>query len=318
MKRPQIYLNISITILFLGLTAVCFLFLSNRKNSTINAQTKTEIQKTISENRVESEETEEDFSPPLNKIWIKSKNYSYEGYRFTKKCVDEAEIYVDDNCRLQISKDKKTLAEFTSSNGIWLEYGFFNFLGKKSKQLVVFKYSGGAHCCDDYVIYDLVPGFRVVYDSEKYDSGSEIGNHLKPVDIDKDGVFEFKRDVMAFDYFYASHADSVFPPVVFGYDKETGVYDLANKRFPDYVIGELKENLEWLKKYRKVENELQRFLKDSYIVRKTFLNLIYAGKENEAWKYFDENYNFEDKEEFRTAIKEKLSKEVVYQTIYKN
>lgn len=275
-------------------------------------------QNPTAENDSETSEDDETYSSPLDKIWIESESFSYEGYSISKKCAGEEDSYADDNCELKISENKRQLAKFTSSRAYWLQYGLFNFLGKKDKQLIVFTYSGGAHCCEDYVIYDLKPAFRVIYDSEKYDSADEIGSDLIPVDVDRDGIFEFQRNIMAFDYFFASHADSVFPPVIFAYDKKAGAYDFANKKFPGFVLKELEENLAWLRKNRKSENESQKQMNERYIVRKTFLNLVYAGKEEEAWKYFDENYNFEDKEEFKTAVRESFSEEVVYKSIYKS
>ena len=211
---------------------------------------------------------------------------------------------------------KKVLASSTSSRGYWLEYGFFNFLGKDKKQLIVQTYSGGAHCCYDYTIYDLKPKFRVIYDSKHFD----VGEKLIPVDINGDGIFEFRQSIMAFDYFHASHADSVFPPAVFAYDKQKGRYDFANKKFPNYVLDDTKKAIDWLgkqKNQKENRSDLLEELNKRCIARLTFLNLVYAGREKEAWKFFNGNYNFEDREDFRKDVKKRISEDVTYKSNYR-
>jgi hypothetical protein len=274
----------------------------------------------IVEQPVESTENEDDqeYIPALDKIWIEKENFSTGAYRITKKCIDKNSISITDNCEIKIFKAQKPLASFKADSVNWLQFGFFKLLDERDRQLIVYSYSGGAHCCIDYVIYDLKPDFRVIYDSRQFDSGAQIGNYLTPVDIDGDGVLEFHQSVMAFDYFFASHADSVFPPAVFSYRPQTGRYELANRDFPGFVMDELEKNLAWLKKYRQTagQPEFQKQTTERYILRKNFINLVYAGKEAEAWTYFDENYRFEDREEFRAAVRKRFSEDVVYKSIY--
>ena len=150
---------------------------------------------------------------------------------------------------------------------------FSNFLGGEKKQLIVHTYSGGAHCCYDYYIFDLTPRFRTIYSSAKFDSGNEIGSELVPVDIDGDGVFEFHRRVESFAYFYASYADSNKPTALFAYDRKKQSYQLANKKFPEYILADNERGLEWFAKNEPELNDLDR----RYIVRMEFLNFIYSG-----------------------------------------
>ncbi|MEW6213045.1 MAG: hypothetical protein AB1631_32280 [Acidobacteriota bacterium] len=46
------------------------------------------------------------------------------------------------------------------------------------------------------------------------------------------------------------------------------------------------------------------------------LSYIYAGREEEAWKFFDENYKLDDKEDFKSKIKDALSHCPIYRYIY--
>jgi hypothetical protein len=316
---------------FLAGSAAVFLwlFISNTKTSTgsppSTMATETapvdvgpaepEVKTTVEETPEEPDEEPN----PLEKVWVKDKSLSYKGYKITKEC-----DRIDDEfstCWLKIRKNGKVLnaieANYARDN--WLVFGLFNFLGGKDEQLVVHTYSGGAHCCYDYRIYDLDPGFRKIYDSTPLDSANDIGNELFPVDINKDGVFEFRRDVMAFDYFHAGHADAVFPPAIFEYDKRRGQYRLANRKFGKFVISEQEQNLRHLETERKKspsESEEMRLLNERYIVRSVFLSLVYAGREAEAWKYLDENNNFDHKEEYRKDVEDQLISDVTYRSIY--
>ena len=136
-----------------------------------------------------------------------------------------------------------------------------------------------------------------------------------------DGVFEFRQDVMAFDYEApGGHATSSFPPAIFAYNKQKGRYTLATKLFPNFVIDELKKNLDgldgWVKDSAKYGSKITREELDEIRVRETFLYWVYAGKRKEAWKYFDKNYNFEFRNKFRKDFKEIFSKDVTYKSIY--
>ncbi len=318
MKRIPKYLLILLTTFFFGLTAASIWLFYNQKFSLPPAQPKTvnSAENPLAEVETESVETEDEFHTPLDNVWLKDQKISYNGYTITNKC---SGTEADDDCKLKISKNGKTLETFESSRNYWLQYGFFNFLGKDDKQLIVHTYSGGAHCCYDYTIYDLKPNFRTIYDSTKFDGA--VGDSLIPVDIDSDGIFEFQQDVMAFDYAApGGHATSTFPPAVFAYNQKKGRYDFANKLFPNYVLDELKKNLaghdKWVKECAKYGTIITQEELHEISVRETFLYLTYAGKEKEGWEYFNENYNFEFRGKFRKDFEEEFSKDATYRSIY--
>ena len=320
MKRITKYFLILTAAFLIGVSAVFFFFYQEQKNaSPIISEPVIESNDLVSEVNTETNNENETISLVEN-IWTEEEKISYEDYQITKKCLSEEEYSApDDNCTLKIFKNKKLLTKFNSSHSGWLQHGFFNFLGKNDKQLIVNTYSGGAHCCDDYIIYELKPSFRTIYDTRKLDSGSDIGNQLIPVDIDGDGIFEFYQSVMTFDYFYESHAGSVFPPAVFAFDKDKNEFVLANKKFPNFVMKELDKNLRRVENYTgKNQSENTRKMYERYIVRMKFLYLVYAGKESKAWEYFNENYVFEDKEDYRQDVKKKIFKDLTYKSIYKN
>ena len=198
------------------------------------------------------------------------------------------------------------------------KYGLFNFLGKKDKQLVIFTYSGGAHCCYGYSVFDLYPRFKILYDSTDSDS---VGNELVPIDIDGDGVYEFYQDVMAFDYEApGGHATSTFPPSIFAFDPKTQAFQNANRRFASLVLKKLKENLAdlgpWAEDSAKRGTIIPQSELDEIYVREEFLYMVYAGQKDEAWKYFDENYRFEFREKFRHDFLDAFQHDPTYLSIY--
>lgn len=316
MKQFSKYLLIALVTFFFGLAAASIWLFHNQKSPVAPLQqteTITSVEGTLTDTSAETVEIEDALRLPLDDVWLKDEKKFYNGYIITNKC---SGTEADDDCKFKVSKNGKTLARFESSRDYWLQYGFFNFLGDNDKQLIVHTYSGGAHCCYDYAIYDLKPTFRVIYKST-----DDVGDSLIPVDVDGDSVFEVRQNVMAFDYLApGGHATSTFPPAVFGYNRKKGRYDLATKLFPNYVLDELKKHLAGLDKWAKESAKHGTIVSQEEIneisVRETFLYLIYAGKEKEAWKYFDENYNFQFRDKFRKDFKEIFSKDTVYRSIY--
>jgi hypothetical protein len=315
MKGFSIRTLVAVTAFFFGLIAVGFyIFTTSELPQTVSAQTK------IESNKLPKYEFEKPSSStikdevksdnPLDKVWQKTNKINYNGYTITKNCQNKSgEYYGNENCKLKLFKGKKLLVNFDSERSIWLEFGFFNFLGGRGKQLIIYKYSGGAHCCYNYSIYDLKATFITLYDSTKFD---EIGNQMVPVDLDNDGVFELEQSVMTFDSFHTSYSSSVFPPAVFAFNKNFNRFEFANKKFANYILDKKNKYVNWLETtYGKDDPNYKQG-----ILNLTFAYLVYAGKEKEAWNYFDQNYHFDDKETFRTEIKKRFAKDVNYSSLY--
>jgi hypothetical protein len=103
-------------------------------------------------------------------------------------------------------------------------FGLFPFLGNHTQQLIVEQYTGGAHCCSIYTIYDLYPRFRLIFSSKKYPVGDGF-DALIPVDLDSDGIYELPQRIMTFDYFDDfAYVESPDPKVVFHYDRKTKIH----------------------------------------------------------------------------------------------
>ena len=311
LKRYFLRIIIACGALAIGLFAVWVILVMNKPNlNDDSGKTALHIDEPLSPVGAQTIVNEDEYKEALADYWIDDDETKINGYVIKRECV-RGENY-DENCTLSIYRNGKRLQEFDSERRNWLSYGFFNFLGGGASQLVIHSYSGGAHCCDDYYIYNLGPKFRELYMSGNYDSGNEIGNELMPIDIDDDGIFEFQQRVMAFDYFRSSHADSVFPLAIFAYDPKKGRYELANRKFPKFVLDETKKGSDWLTNHVPVPSGMDK----RWLTRLTFLNLVYAGNEKEAWKYFDENYWETDKEDYRREVKNVFRHDPTYKSIY--
>jgi hypothetical protein len=315
MKRFSLGTLIAVATSFTGLIAGgLYLFSSQKPFQTTEVQAQNKSKKVASSETSNSSQSvamdEEKLINPLVQIWRNTHKFNYNGYTITKNCKNKPhENYGDENCNLKLFKGKKLVAKFKSERKNRLEFGFFKFLGNQDQQLIVHTYSGGAHCCHDYLIYDLKPTFRTVYDSTKF---NQIGNEMVPIDLDKDGVFELEQSVMTFESFHVAYSSSVFPPAIFAYNKSKGRYDFSNKKFVSYILEKKNKYLKWLETtYGKDDLNCKQGT-----LHLTFAYLIYAGKEKEAWKYFDENYDLNDKESYRTEIKKLFAKDANYISMY--
>src|SRR5712692_162926 len=214
----------------------------------------------------------------LDDILISQGQLSYQGYEVTARFDSKTK-----DSLAQIRKNGRVLV--TLKDGWFLEkstrIGLFPFLGVNSKQLIVEQYTGGAHCCWIYRIYDLSPRLRVLFDGADYGI-DEIGYELHLVDIDGNGIYEFTQAEMAFDYFHMSHASSRFPTIVFAYDRKAKKYRLANRVFSQYVLRGIDEDI---------------------------------SEEKKGWAFYDEEYKLDNKAPMRTAIKRQLRSSVMYNAI---
>lgn len=296
-------------------TALCcvglsFAYFGHLQPGLVVATNEVNSSPSTASDRNNAETIDDEYRQALDDYWIDSDQTKYQDYDIDRRCENVGNF---ENCSLSISQSGRRLRNVEISEGSknWLKYGFFDFLGNGSKQLIVHTYSGGAHCCYDYQIFDLGTHFRTIYTSEKYDSANQIGNQLVPVDIDGDGVFEFYQDVMAFDYIGVySHATSSFPPAIFAFDKKSSRYELATKHFPEFVLKRLQENIDRLepvqKEAEKYETGFTKDEIDEIRTRETFLFWVYAGKREEAWKFFEQNYRSETGDKYQDKLREVL------------
>ncbi len=310
MKYSAKYLIVFIFTFLIGLSV---LVIWHSMSLNFNQQGRKRIVDFSETNSQKTESESDDVKKQLSieDYWENAEEFSYKDYKITNICLGKDVDFL--HCQLRLVKGDKVLQEFESNGRHSLNYGFFNFLGEKDKQLVLYNVEGGTCSTHTYLIYDLKSVPRLIYDSRKINKQRDYINFdLTPIDIDKDGIYEFTRSVHTFDYFYGSHIDSIYPTAIFEYDPNTGKYEFANSKFPFYILEKTRNEISWLKQNNQGETFGERF-----ILRKRLLNLIYAGQREEGWRLFEEEYNFEDKQEYKQDLIKELDQCPVYKAIYR-
>lgn len=216
--------------------------------------------------------------------------------------------YRSDQSYIEISKGATPLRSFDAGayhpSGNGADFGLFPFLGTQSQQVAISQdiSRGGAQW-----IVDLSSKPRVVFDGPAWGVGRESYDCVVE-DIEGDGIFEIRLPITDF---YAlmdklAVAGVPLPQITFQYDPVKKQYLPANHilsqpnaaNVPEVPVG---------------SNDL-RFR--SIVIGHT-LELIYQGKRDQAWQYFDAAYNLDDKKEIERRVKRILLDQPVYKFIYK-
>jgi hypothetical protein len=252
----------------------------------------------------------------LERVFIKGSRLTYGGYVVTRAVVEQ-----EGESRAIISRGGGELVRL--SDGAPRDYatriGLFPFLGGGGKQLVVEQYTGGAHCCTVYRVYDLGAQLRVLFDGDEYGI-DEIGEDMNVVDVDGDGRYELTQSVMAFDYFMTSHAGSVFPTAVFAYDEGAGRYVPSNRKFAAYLLRGVARDIAKVEAVNRRLTKAERagaFHGEHFTaVLEVLLKYVYAGEEGKGWDFFNSHYLLADKSEVEAGVKAKLLESAVYRATY--
>jgi hypothetical protein len=194
------------------------------------------------------------------------------------------------------------------------DFALLSLSGREEKQLVVTQ--SGPRWWVHWIV-DLSSEPRVVFFSKDYDVSREMG----VVDIDGDGVKELTQAVMHFDYFYGlPHSLSPLPRVIFKYDPQARKYIPANREFADWLLGGVEKEKEGAEEVSQRALSAPGHSNDHYnyiaAMLDVMLRYIYAGREVEAWAFFDEHYVLKDKKALKSKIEEVLAGCQVYKIIY--
>lgn len=149
--------------------------------------------------------------------------------------------------------------------------------GDEKPNLVVSSWSGGAHCCHSYYIFELADTFRHVATIDVLDNGSA---HFE--DRDGDANLEFVMADYTFAYWNESFADSPVPKVVLRFSGDG--YHIAE----DQMRGEPPSDA----KIRQVAARIAETPSRSKdlpptLLWGTMLEWIYKGNADAAWQLFD-------------------------------
>jgi hypothetical protein len=239
----------------------------------------------------------------------------YRGYKVTAQ-IDPKSI----RSIVTVWRSRRLLVRLDEdATSAWLrpavQIALYRILGKRAKQLIISQDSGGAHCCYSLMIYDLLPRFRMIYDSRK-DPVGETWNDIHFFDLDRDGVLEFKQDLLTFadDFEGLPNVSSPRVPMFFKYYRRLGRYGPANKAYSAFALRGIAASKQAVREYNLGNDQNWVFSLDLLDV---VLPLIYAGKERMAWIYFDKQYKsaFISKREMKRDIRKLLQKDPVYSFI---
>jgi len=214
-----------------------------------------------------------------------------------------------------LSKKGKQLARF---DGVYhplgneMSFGLYPFLGGTEKQLLV--YDEQLHYEHDWIVR-LTPKFEVIFNNEDFD----IFNGFAVLDINNDGIFEITAGKSAsLTYMFPRNSEKAVQ-TIFKYDSKSGKYLPATHLFSEFVLDGLEKEgfAEQLRNFNeRKEKSLPEFLQ-------IFMKYVYAGKEAEAWKFFDEteidlskpqplSEKSETKQQMKEHIKVDLNKDPIY------
>lgn len=206
-----------------------------------------------------------------------------------------------------LRRNGRLVAKFDSSIDELSEvrFGLFSFLGDGAKQLVVEQTSNKFW---HYWIVSFEPMVRIIYDSGKYD----VVNELRTADIDGDGRLEIIQNLGTFWYFNLDNVYSPRPPIVFKYQLSARKYAPASPKFSQPALKDIEQRIGKTREVieRKVDRAYGLHVRSA--VLDVVLRYLYAGKRDEAWAFYDQHYNVDDKESLRAELKDKLKQDALY------
>jgi len=212
-----------------------------------------------------------------------------------------------DQAYVVLSKNGKVIQSFDGvayhPQGNSIGFGLFGFLGANTQQLAITQevFRGGVQW-----IVDLTPTPRVIFDGRAWQVGRE-GADCEVQDTDGDGVFELSLPITDFYKLMdkMSMSGIPLPMITFKYDSQKRKYYPVN-----HVLPSAQTNL-----FEQPDRTNEFFFRSA--VLRNMLELIYQGKRDRAWQYFNSTYNLDDKKKIERRVKTILRSQPVYKYIYK-
>lgn len=187
-------------------------------------------------------------------------------------------------------------------------FGLVSLLGGPAKQMIISQDipRGGTQW-----VITLSPHARVIFDGPRWSVGRE-GDDMRIVDLDNDGVYEITVPLTVFYGFskWVPTGRTPLPTAIFSYDQKAREYVPANLRFQDYL-------LKGVDKERRSISPAEDRINHIADILPIVVDYIFAGKEKEAWTFFDESYKLPDKKEMKAKIMVVVKSQPVYRFIYK-
>jgi hypothetical protein len=250
----------------------------------------------------------------FSSFFVEADSMAYNDYEVVKlhKIEHDKPSDMDVPVTYVVLKSKgKVIATFDDVHypaGNTTDFGFASLLGGETKQLVISETipRNGRHW-----VVDVSSDGATLFDSYDWDVGrEEVCVH----DFDGDGIAELSMPITAFWGFASmSMADSPMPGVVFKYDSKSRKF-LPDKRAFAHALANIEEDVKAIDPNEKPPDGF----KGQYLAVRLdiFLHYVYAGRESDAWSFFNRTYNLDDKREIERKIRDVLSQEPIYNFIY--
>jgi hypothetical protein len=247
------------------------------------------------------------------------KSLSYNGYTLTKtsKKVWVKEERTDAPITVPYSvltRKGKTIKRFEFSDFSLTspDFGWLNSSGNQAKHILVGQTEPRS---GRFWVISLFPRYRVLFDTNDFGGSRQ---DIWITDIDKDGTYELK--VVTYGCISIGLEYNLLctpqPEIIFKYDKKTDKYLPANHLLESYALEGIAERIGRLKptseKPSITNSKAVEECVDFREMTEIFLDFIYAGKENQAWAFFDKFYNLPDRKKVKVSIKKALRKDPIY------
>ena len=173
--------------------------------------------------------------------------------------------------------------------------------GDGTPGLVIGEWTGGAHCCLLFHVFDLGKKLRTVATIDAQHAGNS-----RFADVGRDGKLEFETFDYTFAYWHASFAESPAPAIILRY--RNGRFRFAEElmRKPSLPEPELTARAQKLRNAPEWESPDD----PPSGLWSEMLDLIYTGNAPQAWRFFDLAWpaGRKGKEEFLREFRAKLAK----------
>ena len=170
--------------------------------------------------------------------------------------------------------------------------------GRGIPNLVISEWTGGAHCCFSYYVFEMGDTFRQI---AKLDVSHADLSHFE--DLDNNGTLKFVTSDFTFAYWKTSFADSPAPDVILTFRDRLYRLDARRMHKPppaEQVLFEMSEQVRTDEAWRNRDQPSGLW--------RIMLDLIYSGNADTAWKFFDKAWpeNVQGKDQFLEEFKAQL------------
>jgi len=167
--------------------------------------------------------------------------------------------------------------------------------------VIVERYSGGAHCCFQTVVYSLGEWVQT------YRAGHESNCPGEFQDLDGDGVCEFLTCDDIFAYRYCAFSDSPLVTVILRFEPGIG-YIVASQDFPALYVEDIARHTALAEEVLHGDSPLGFNDTPKCGVLPLVLDYLYSGQVERGWEALYYYYRLPDVEAFRADIEQQIAR----------